>query len=63
MNAEKISRPFAALPLHDSHAHGSPCISTPQQMRNFFSIHPSYTTGRNLQSYNQQLAVARAQCQ
>ena len=53
MNAEKISRPFAALPLHDWSAHGPPCISTFKQRK----FHPPTfgcdTTGRNLQSYNQ----------
>ena len=44
MNAEKISRPFAALPLQDSNAHGPPCISSFKQMRTPVSIHPSYTT-------------------
>ena len=44
MNSEKISRPFAAFPLHETNAHGPPCISTLQQGRNPFSINPSYTT-------------------
>ena len=48
------------LPLHDTNAHGHPCISTLQQMRNPFSIHPTYTTGENPVSYNQKLGVARA---
>jgi len=60
MNAEKISRPFSALPLHETNAHGPPCISNFKQGK----IHPPtlarYTTGRNLQSYNQKLGVAHA---
>jgi len=46
------------LPLHDTNSHGPPCISTLQQMRNPFPIHPSYTKGENSVSYNQQLGVA-----
>ncbi len=46
------------LPLHDPNAHGHPCISTLQQMRPPFSIHPSYTTGESLVSYNQKFGDA-----
>ena len=52
MNAEKISRPFAALPLHGRNARG-PTPFSPSNRGNLRHSLPSYTTWENSLSYNQ----------
>ena len=52
MNAEKISRPFAALPLHETSAHGPRHFSFKQE-KPYFPALPRYTTWEKFVSYNQ----------